>query len=115
MDTRVTARHFELSEAGRDYVHEAIEGLERFYERITDSRVVLTREKDRWAVELILSVPGATLTAESEEDLLFPAVDEAVGRMGRQLKKYKAKVRHDKDKRDAQQHSSAVADANRSG
>jgi putative sigma-54 modulation protein len=115
MKIRVTARHFELSGTSKDHVNEAIEGLERFYERIIDGRVVLTKEKGRWRAELILFVPGATLTSESEENLLFRAVDESVGKMGRQLKKHKAKVRHDKDMRDAKQHSSAVAGADRSG
>ncbi len=113
MTTRVTARHFELSGSSKDRVNEALDGLERFYERIVDTHVVLTREKDRWIAEVILSVPGATLTSESEEDLLLRAVDESIGKIGRQLEKYKAKVRHEKDKRDAQQLSTTVAEAER--
>lgn len=114
MKTRVTARHFEMNEETRNYVVEALDGLERFYGRIMDSRAILTREKDRWNADLVLSVSGATLTAESEDDLLFAAVDDAVAKLERQLKKYKAKVRHEKDRREAQQQKAAVAGGNRS-
>jgi len=103
MKTSITARHFELSDKVRDHTTDAMNELEKYYERIVDTRAVLTREKDRWNAEFIVGVPGETLTAEGKDALLFSAIDEAASRAGRQLKKYKAKLGLERDRRDAGQ------------
>ena len=109
MNTRVTARHFEMSEATRTYVEDALVALEKYFDRILDSHLILAKEKDHWKAECVVSVSGKTLTAEAEADLLFPTVDEAVGKLGRQLKKYKAKLLHEKDRREIQQQNASAA------
>ena len=108
MNTSVTARHFDLTEKVRNHATEAMEGLEKYFERIIDAHMVLSMEKDRWNAEARIGVPGETLTAESENELLFTAIDDAAAKAGRQLKKYKAKVTHEKDRRERQQISSGV-------
>jgi putative sigma-54 modulation protein len=102
-----------MSEATRIYVEEALVGLEKYFDRIHDSRLILAREKDRWRSECVVSVSGKTLTAEAEEDLLFTAVDDSVGKLQRQLKKYKAKLLHEKDRRELQQQNASAATESR--
>lgn len=100
MNTSITARHFDMSENTREYTLEAMNGLTKYFERISDAQAVFTREKNGWHAELIVGVPGRTLTAEGRADLLFTAIDDASGKLGRQLKRYKAKLGHDKNKRE---------------
>ena len=92
MKTSVTARHFDLSPQVHEYAINSMEGLGKYFDRIVDAQMILRKEKKRWTVDAIIGVPGETLTAESEDDQLFTAIDIATDRAERQLKKYKAKL-----------------------
>ena len=110
MSIRMTARHFDMSDATKEYVNETMDGLGKYFDRIVDQQVILTREGERWNAELILKVSGKTLTAAATEDMLFKAVDGAAGKLERQLEKYKAKISHEKDRRQVmQENADAVA------
>ncbi len=102
MKTSVTARHFDLTTQVHDHAISAMEGLEKYFDRIVDSHFVLVKENNRWRAEARIGVPGETLTAESEGDLLFTAIDDVTDKAERQLKKYKAKVSHERDRRSMQ-------------
>lgn len=108
MNRRVTARHFDMSEATKEYALGAMDGLKRYFDRIVDFHLVLEKEKDRWRAECVLGVHGKTLNADSVDDLLYPAIDGVVEKMERQLEKYKAKITHEKDRREAQQQNGQV-------
>ncbi len=110
MKTSITARHFDMSDSVRDYTLEAMNGLTKYFDRISDAQAVFTREKNGWHAELIVGVPGRTLTSEGRADLLFTALDDASGKLGRQLKRYKAKLTHKKDIREAQMASPAPSE-----
>jgi putative sigma-54 modulation protein len=115
MNRRVTARHFDLTEATKNYAFEAMDGLTRYYDRIVDCHMVLEKEKDRWRVECVLGVYGKILNADSREDLLYRAIDSAIDKMERQLEKYKARLTHTKDRRDLQQLDTLAVEERRSG
>jgi putative sigma-54 modulation protein len=115
MNCRVTARHFDMTEATKNYALEAMDGLTRYFDRIVDCHIILEKEKDRWRAECVLGVHGKTLNADSREDLLYPAVDAAIDKMERQLEKYKAKISHEKDRREIRQQNEQPVDENRSG
>ena len=115
MKINLTARHFDLSISAREYCQEAVRGLEKYFDRINDVQVVLDKEKERWKAEMIVGVPGRTLTSNSETDQLFTAVDEAAEKMSRQIERYKARINHEKDRREAQQSSAAASAAERQG
>ena len=99
MKTSVTARHFDMTTQVHDHANSAMEGLEKFYDRIIDSHFILVKESNHWTAEAIIGVPGETLTAESSGDQLFTAIDDVTDKAERQLKKYKAKVSHERDRR----------------
>lgn len=106
MKTSLTARHFNMSDKVRDHAMESMAHLEKYFERIVGIQMVLSKEKERWGAEVIVGVPGDTLTAESQDDLLFSAIDDAMAKAERQLKKYKSKVKHEKGRREVQQQGS---------
>ncbi len=108
MKTSLTARHFNMSDKVRNHAMASMGNLAKYFDRIVDVRMVLSKEKERWGAEVIVSVPGTTLTAESQDDLLFSAIDDAMAKAERQLKKYKSKVLHEKDRRDARQQGNSL-------
>ncbi|MCK4772375.1 MAG: ribosome-associated translation inhibitor RaiA [Candidatus Latescibacteria bacterium] len=107
MKTSLTARHFNMSDNVRNHAIDSMAGLEKYFNRIIGVQMVLSKEKERWGAEVIVGVPGETLTAESQDDdLLFSAIDDAMAKAQRQLEKYKSKVKHEKDRREAKQYGS---------
>ena len=103
MKTSITARHFDMSDKVRNHAMVSMENLAKYFERIVDVQMVLSKEKEHWGAEVIVGVPGTTLTAESQNDLLFSAIDDTIAKTERQLKKYKSKFIYEKNRRDTRQ------------
>jgi putative sigma-54 modulation protein len=99
MDIRFTARHFKARESLKDYSIGEIERLRKFYDGIVNAEIILSFENTRNSVkvaEISLKVFGTHLTAVEKSDDFFKSVDYAVGKIERQLKKYKDKHRVEK-------------------
>lgn len=97
MRTQITARNFEASPDLRDHVHDRISKLERYYDGIIDARITLTDSTSSAAskeAEITLNVFRQNLTASTTAESHEKAVDECVGRLRRQILKYKDKLRN---------------------
>jgi putative sigma-54 modulation protein len=85
--------HFQITDAARAYTQSAIEKIERFYSPIIDCHVTLTHENDLYRADMITRVQGQTLKSSDHDVKLYKAVDEAVEKMSRQLRKLHDKRR----------------------
>ena len=92
MQITITARHFELTNAIRDFVEQSCEKLSRYFDHIISVDAILTLEKMRNHVEFNLHASKFNLHSEHEDMDLYVAVEAAVEKMERQLKKLKDKV-----------------------
>ncbi|HVP36170.1 MAG TPA: HPF/RaiA family ribosome-associated protein, partial [Terriglobales bacterium] len=63
MEIRTTARHFELTPELKEFVDKEISRLERYYDRIINSHLILEEEGYRKSAELNLKVYGTILTS----------------------------------------------------
>ncbi len=100
MDIKVTARHFKPDEILRDYAHDAVTKLERYYDGIVKSEIILSFEGARNSLkiaEIHLTVYGSLLKAVHKSNDYQKSVDTAVSKLERQLVKYKGKL-HEKAK-----------------
>lgn len=100
MDIKITARHFKPNELLREYAHDAVKKLERYYDGIVKSEIVLSFERTRNSLkvaEIHLTVYGTLLKAVQKSDDYQKSVDAAVAKLERQLVKYKGKL-HEKEK-----------------
>ncbi len=96
MDTRITARHFNASQRLKDFVNARVGKLERFYDGITDARVILSKHNASGgakAAEITLKVRRNSLIAQEEATTYEEAIDRCVSRLRRQILKYKGKRR----------------------
>ena len=96
MDTRITARHFSASEKLKDFVNTRVGKLERFYDGITDARVILSKQNTSGgakSAEITLRVRRNSLIAHEEAHTYEEAIDRCVSRLRRQVLKYKGKRR----------------------
>lgn len=109
MNTKVTARHFELTTEIKDLAEENFESLQKYYDNIISCHLILDLEKHRKLADLEVKVFGQTLRATEETDDMYVSIESAFDKARGQLKKYKGKLKHKNPK----EISTAQADAAR--
>ena len=94
MKTEVAILHHEYPPTIRDHVVTKLQSLVRFYDGTVSVRAVLERQHDDHRVELVASVrKGIVLVVDARRDGITAALDEAVDRMGRVLRRHKEKIK----------------------
>ncbi|MDP3024805.1 MAG: ribosome-associated translation inhibitor RaiA [candidate division Zixibacteria bacterium] len=96
MEIRTTARHFELTQELKDFVDKEINRLERYYDHIINSHLILEEEGYRKNAELNLKVYGTILTSQHSSNDFRTSIEGALEKMESQLKKYKSKLKERK-------------------
>lgn len=93
MNTQVAILHRDYPSEVRDNVERKLQQLGRFFGRAITVRANLERQHDGHRVELIANVGrGSVLVADFAHENFGAALDEAIARMERQLKKHHDKV-----------------------
>jgi putative sigma-54 modulation protein len=100
MDIDVTFRHLDPSTAIRTHVIERFKRVEKYFIKPERVHVILTVEhnhdKVNNTVEITLSENGNHLSAHEKSENMYASIDSAVGKIERQLKKYKEKLKNHK-------------------
>jgi len=92
MQITITARHFELTKAIRDYVETSCLKVKRYFDHIITIHVTLALENSRNICELSLHASKFSLQSEAEEMDMYLSIDNALEKMEVQIKKLKDKV-----------------------
>lgn len=96
MQTEITARHTELTDAIGTYARRKLEKLPRYYDRVQRIELVIEPVRIGHQAECIVSVEHhENFVASREHEDLYAAIDLVVDTMARQLKDHKNKVRDD--------------------
>lgn len=93
MQLNISGHHLEITDAIRDYVNSKFSRLEKHYDRITITNVILSVDKLIQKAEANVHVSGAELFADAEHEDLYAAIDSLVDKLDRQLIKHKEKQR----------------------
>jgi len=91
MNVELTVRHYEASERVKTYAVEEVEKFIKLHERIVNCKILLERTKEGDMAEINLHIAGKLLIATETSDDMLKSIDQAVQKMERQLKKFKAK------------------------
>jgi len=92
MKTQVSILHHDYPPGVQALVHDKVEALSRFCSDKVSMNAVVGRDADTHRVELIASVPnGPVLVADAKAGALRGALDEALSRMARKLKRTREK------------------------
>ncbi len=94
MNVTITSRKFKARDILKDFITAEVKSLEKFYDKIMSADVILSYQNTRDSIkiaEIIVQVPGQTLTAKEESDEYKKAVSIAVEKLSRQLEKIKSK------------------------
>jgi putative sigma-54 modulation protein len=89
-----TARHFKPSARLKEHAESAVGKLKKYYDGILDVEIILDYIKQQQVAELICKVYGNKLAVEEKSEDMYKSIDLAVDKLGRQLKKYKDKLKH---------------------
>jgi putative sigma-54 modulation protein len=97
---KFTGRNLEITDAMKSYTEGKLGKLERFFDHIIDAKVIMsynhTRNVDPARVEVQVNVPNGVVRAEESGQDTYAAVDKAVDKLERQLKKFKDRLRDQK-------------------
>ncbi len=96
MDTHFTARKFKARPALKTYALGAVKKLDKYYDGIVRADIILSYERTTQSVkiaEINLHVYGSTLSAKESSEEFPKSIDLALGKLERQLAKYKTKLR----------------------
>jgi putative sigma-54 modulation protein len=91
MQITVTGHQIDVTEPLRNYASEKIAKLERHFDHMTTSTVVLHVEKNRHKAEATIHAKGVTLHADAEDGDMYAAIDLLSDKLDRQVLKHKEK------------------------
>jgi putative sigma-54 modulation protein len=104
MQIRTTARHFDLTDDLRDFAEKQIGKLDKYFNHIIDSHLIMEMEKSRMTAELKMKVYGTVLTSKHRSFDMYDSVERVIDKMETQLKRYKDRLK-DKRAKEAQKAS----------
>jgi len=97
MQIHISSRHLKLTGAIQAFVTQKISHLEHLTDEIIGAHVVLMHDENKspakaFSVKVHLGVPGPDIHIEESRSDLYAAVDVAVNKLERQLRKRKTKI-----------------------
>ncbi len=92
MQITVTGHQIELTEPLRSYAEEKVRRIQRHFDHVTNTNVVLSVEKLRHRAEATIHAKGAALHAAGEGTDMYAAIDALVDKLDRQVLKHKEKL-----------------------
>jgi putative sigma-54 modulation protein len=93
MQLTITGHHLEITTPLKEYVENKLERLQRHFDQITATHVILTVEKKAQKAEATIHIAGGDLFAHAESEDMYAAIDALADKLDRQLIKHKQKHR----------------------
>lgn len=92
MNTSVSFKNIEPSDALKNYVHKKLEKLEKRLDAPAEADVVFTVEKIRHIIEVRLSSDKVHINAKEESEDMYSSIDLVLEKIKRQIKSTKEKM-----------------------
>jgi len=96
MQVMVTFRHVEPSDGLRTYAEEKVQRVHKYLRRPIEAHVVLSVEKQRHIAEVLVTGSHLNITATEQTDDLYSAIDLAMSKVERQIKRHVARYKEHK-------------------
>ncbi|MBI4569583.1 MAG: ribosome-associated translation inhibitor RaiA [Planctomycetes bacterium] len=94
MKIDISSRNHKVSESTKEYAAEKVSRLSRYFEGVHKCEVILQEEANRNRVELIVSAAlGNTFVAHEAHEDMYAAIDLALDKMEKQLRRFKEKLK----------------------
>ncbi|OFY91854.1 MAG: ribosomal subunit interface protein [Bacteroidetes bacterium RIFCSPLOWO2_12_FULL_31_6] len=97
VNLKISSVHFDADKKLIEFIHEKVDKLANYYDKIIDGEVILkienSRTSDNKVAEIKLLIPGNDMFAKKHCKTFEEATDTAVDALRIQLKKHKEKMR----------------------
>jgi len=93
MQTSVTFKNLDPSEHLKAYVSDKLDRFDRFLDNPAEANVVLAVEKFRHIAEINIAGDRLTIIGSEETNDMYSAIDMALDKLEKQIKKSKQKIR----------------------
>ena len=94
MQINLTGHHIEITDSLRDYVNEKIGRLEKHFEKVSNTHVILSVENVRQKAEATVNMSGNSIFAEATAEDMYASIDALADKLDRQVKKHKEKLKN---------------------
>lgn len=98
MQINLSGHHIDVTPALKGYVSSKLKRLERNFDRVTSTNVVLSVEKTRQKAEATVHVSCGSLHTDAVEDDMYAAIDALADKLDRQIKRHKEKLTNHHEK-----------------
>jgi putative sigma-54 modulation protein len=92
MQLNLTGHHIEITDSLRNYVTEKLARIERHFDKVTHTHVILAVESTRHKAEATINMRGNNIFAENTQKDMYAAIDGLIDKLDRQVKKHKEKI-----------------------
>lgn len=96
MNLTITGRHVQVSERLKEHAEKKVGRLEKYFNQIVDTQMIVFEEKKGKKVELIIFADGAKFYASEEGADFYSCIDVLLDKLDQQVKKYKEKMQDHK-------------------
>src|SRR5215813_6809415 len=96
MQVMVTFRHVEPTDGLRTYAEEKVQRVHKYLRRPIEAHVILSVEKQRHIAEVLVTGSHLNITATEQTDDLYSAIDLAMSKVERQIKRHVARYKEHK-------------------
>ncbi len=110
MHITVTFRHMESSEPLKRYAEEKTKRIEKYLEEPIEVHWVLSVEKIRHMAEATVVAKNISINAREETQDMYSAIDLAIDKLEKQVKKHKEKVKNHKHTENVKTYMPAVTE-----
>lgn len=94
MQINLTGHHVEITDSLRQYVNEKIGRLDKHFEKVSNTHVILSVENVRQKAEATVNMSGNNIFAEATADDMYASIDALADKLDRQVKKHKEKLKN---------------------
>lgn len=92
MQVHITGRHVEITDGIRDHIYDKLDRTLIDFPRIEDVRVVLDLQKIHHFAEVLVQGKNVHVEGKATSENMFTAIDEALEKAERQLRKLREKI-----------------------
>jgi len=94
MQINLTGHHVDITDSLRQYVNEKIGRLDKHFDKVSNTHVILSVENVRQKAEATVNMSGNNIFAEATADDMYASIDALADKLDRQVKKHKEKLKN---------------------
>lgn len=94
----ITGKHFEITDAIRNYVWEKLARIERITDKVIDVHVTLDAQKLEHSCSILMNFIHFQIKVGSSKTNMYEAIDKAVDRVVKLIRRYKTKLQSYRNK-----------------